>query len=247
MLADRGPDRGAPGPRPRLPYVAAVREDVAVGLAAGAWLGGKRPAVLHAELRTRHEPQRPGLAGPDVWAAVAADRGPGGATAARTRPSTSSWARSRPAPRPPRHPHRVASAGSLEADLAWAVAEMDARMHPVALLVPPGVVETGRAHGAAPAAPSPIRHRCRGTPTTAGAGHDLAVGRARRRRQAARRRAPDPRQRLHLPRVVLARRPPPEFLHDRLDGARPGDRARPRAGPPARPRRRRRRRWQLSS
>ena len=31
---------------PRLPYVAAVREDVAVGLAVGAWFGGKRPAVL---------------------------------------------------------------------------------------------------------------------------------------------------------------------------------------------------------
>src|SRR5499425_2272576 len=31
---------------PRLPYVAAPREDVAVGMAAGAWFGGRRPAVL---------------------------------------------------------------------------------------------------------------------------------------------------------------------------------------------------------
>src|SRR5712691_7850744 len=31
---------------PRLPYVPAVREDVAVGLAAGAWLAGRRPVVL---------------------------------------------------------------------------------------------------------------------------------------------------------------------------------------------------------
>src|SRR5581483_2295342 len=31
---------------PRLPYVAAVREAVAVGLAGGAWFGGRRPAVL---------------------------------------------------------------------------------------------------------------------------------------------------------------------------------------------------------
>jgi sulfopyruvate decarboxylase alpha subunit len=31
---------------PRLPYVPAVREDVAVGLAAGAWLAGRRPMVL---------------------------------------------------------------------------------------------------------------------------------------------------------------------------------------------------------
>lgn len=31
---------------PRLPYVAAVKEDVAIGLGAGAWLAGKTPAVL---------------------------------------------------------------------------------------------------------------------------------------------------------------------------------------------------------
>ena len=31
---------------PRLPYVAAPREDLAVGLAGGAWLGGRRPVVL---------------------------------------------------------------------------------------------------------------------------------------------------------------------------------------------------------
>jgi len=52
-------------------------------------------------------------------------------------------------------PHRVAAAESLDADLAWAMAEMDARMQPVALLIPPGVVETGCAHGAAPAAVMP--------------------------------------------------------------------------------------------
>jgi len=32
--------------RPGLPYVAAVREDVAVGVAGGAWLAGRRPAVV---------------------------------------------------------------------------------------------------------------------------------------------------------------------------------------------------------
>ena len=32
--------------RPRAPYLPAAREDIAVGLAAGAWLGGRRPAVL---------------------------------------------------------------------------------------------------------------------------------------------------------------------------------------------------------
>src|SRR6266446_7776970 len=31
---------------PRLPYIPAPREDVAVGLAAGAWFAGRRPTVL---------------------------------------------------------------------------------------------------------------------------------------------------------------------------------------------------------
>ena len=31
---------------PRLPYVPAVREDVAVGMAAGAWLAGRAPFVI---------------------------------------------------------------------------------------------------------------------------------------------------------------------------------------------------------
>jgi len=43
-------------------------------------------------------------------------------------------------------PHRVLSAASIEVDLSWAVAEMEQRLSPVALLVPPGVVEMGRAH-----------------------------------------------------------------------------------------------------
>jgi hypothetical protein len=44
-------------------------------------------------------------------------------------------------------PHRVLAPDSLDADLAWAAAEMDARRSPVALLVPPKVVETGAALG----------------------------------------------------------------------------------------------------
>ena len=31
---------------PRFPWLATVREDVAVGLAAGVWLGGRRPVVV---------------------------------------------------------------------------------------------------------------------------------------------------------------------------------------------------------
>src|SRR5262249_56157841 len=40
-----GPIRDLGSP-PRLSYVAAVREDVAVGMAAGAWFAGRRPVVL---------------------------------------------------------------------------------------------------------------------------------------------------------------------------------------------------------
>ena len=140
---------------PRLPYVAAVREDVAVGLAAGAWLGGKRPAVLmqNSGLGTSLNALASlalmyGL--PSLL--IVTWRGHGGQDAPE---HILMGAISPPLLDLLGIPHRVASAGSLEADLAWAVAEMDARMHPVALLVPPGVVETGRAHGAAPAVPLP--------------------------------------------------------------------------------------------
>ena len=135
---------------PRLPYVAAVREDVAIGLAAGAWLGGKRPAVLmqNSGLGTSLNALASlalmyGL--PSLL--VVTWRGHGGQDA-------------------PEHilmgaispslldllgiPHRVVGAASLDADLAWAVTQMDARMQPVALLVPPGVVETGRSHAGPP-------------------------------------------------------------------------------------------------
>ena len=40
------------------------------------------------------------------------------------------------------------SAESAAADIAWAAKEMDTRMQPVAIVVPPNVVETGRVHAA---------------------------------------------------------------------------------------------------
>src|SRR5262245_39117586 len=49
---------------PRLPYVATPREDAAVGLAAGAWFAGRRPAVLMQNSGlgpTRTPPARPPL------------------------------------------------------------------------------------------------------------------------------------------------------------------------------------------
>src|SRR5687768_2754923 len=44
-------------------------------------------------------------------------------------------------------PHRVLSTETAAADIAWAAKEMDARMQPVALVVPPKVVEMGAVHG----------------------------------------------------------------------------------------------------
>ncbi|HEY7651020.1 MAG TPA: thiamine pyrophosphate-binding protein, partial [Methylomirabilota bacterium] len=133
---------------PRVPYVSAVREDVAVGLAGGAWFGGRRPAVLM---------QNSGL-GTSLNALASFSlmyglpllllvtwRGHGGKDA-------------------PEHilmgaitprllealgiPYRVLAALSLEADVSWARHEMDARMQPVALLVPPGIFPQ---HKSAPA------------------------------------------------------------------------------------------------
>jgi len=137
-------ERGA-----RAPYVAAVREDAAVGVAAGAWFGGRRPVVLmqNSGLGTSLN----ALASLSLMYGLPALlvvtwRGFGGKDA-------------------PEHiltgeispkllellgvPYRVLAADSLDADLAWAAVEMDARRSPVALLVPPKIVETGGVEAAA--------------------------------------------------------------------------------------------------
>ena len=151
---------------PRLPYVAAPREDVAVGLAAGAWFGGRRPVVLmqNSGLGTSLN----ALASLSLMYGLPALllvtwRGHGGKDA-------------------PEHiltgeisprllellgiPHRVLSADTIEADVAWAVDAMDRLMQPVALLVPPGVVEVGKAHSG-------------GVPRADGEGHGGADATAR--------------------------------------------------------------------
>jgi phosphonopyruvate decarboxylase len=131
---------------PRLPYVPAVREDVAVGLAAGAWLAGRSPLVIM---------QNSGL-GTSLNAVVSLSlmyrlpalllvtwRGYGGKDA-------------------PEHivmgeisprlldligvPHRVLGVDTVAADMAWARAESARLSQPVALLLPPGVMAT-REHG----------------------------------------------------------------------------------------------------
>lgn len=128
---------------PRLPYVPAVREDVAVGLAAGAWLAGRRPMVLM---------QNSGL-GTSLNALVSLSllyrlpalllvtwRGHAGKDA-------------------PEHllmgeispgllemigvPHRVLSPRTVADDVAWGRTESERLSQPVALLLPPGLLETG--------------------------------------------------------------------------------------------------------
>jgi hypothetical protein len=67
-------------------------------------------------------------------------------------------------------PHRVLAADTLEADLAWVAETMDRLMQPIALLVPPGVVEVGKAghgtHVAAGAPKAPADARPSGAPRT---------------------------------------------------------------------------------
>ena len=131
---------------PRLPYLAAVREDVAVGLAAGAWFAGKKPAILI---------QNSGL-GTSLNALVSLSlmyklpcllltswRGYEGKDAPEHRlmgeisPALLDLLGIR---------HRALKAGSLEGDLAWATAEAERRSEPVALLLPPGVISSGHGH-----------------------------------------------------------------------------------------------------
>ena len=136
---------------PRLPYVPAVREDVAVGLAAGAWLAGRRPMVLM---------QNSGL-GTSLNALVSLSlmyrlpalllvtwRGHGGKDApehllmGEISPSLLEMIRI---------PHRVLSAKTLADDIAWGRAESERLSQPVALLLPPGILETAADTAAAPA------------------------------------------------------------------------------------------------
>ncbi len=127
---------------PRLPYVPAVREDVAVGLAAGAWLAGRRPMVLM---------QNSGL-GTSMNALVSLSlmyrlpalllvtwRGHRGKDA----PEHLLMGEISPALLEMlRIPHRILSAKSIADDVTWGRAESDRLSQPVALLLPPGILDT---------------------------------------------------------------------------------------------------------
>jgi phosphonopyruvate decarboxylase len=128
-------------------YAPAVREDVAVGLAAGAWLAGRRPVVLmqNSGLGTSMN----ALASLSLMYGlplllIVTWRGHGGKdapehilTGAITEPLLALLG----------IPHRVLSASSAASDVSWAKAEMDRRSAPVALVVPPGLFAADKEHG----------------------------------------------------------------------------------------------------
>ena len=148
---------------PQAPWIPSVREDVAVGLAAGAWLGGRRPVVVmqNSGLGTSLNALASlslmyGLPALLIvtWRGFAGQDAPEHILMGEISPNLLTLCGVA---------HRVLSAASLEADLAWAVAEMEQRLKPVALLVPPGVVEMGRAH--ARAADQPATREGGGVPS----------------------------------------------------------------------------------
>ena len=149
----------------RAPYVAAVREDAAVGVAAGAWFGGRRPAVLmqNSGLGT----SLTALASLSLmyglpvllvvtWRGYEGKDAPEHILTGQITPKLLELLGI---------PFRVLAGDSLDGDLAWAAREMTARMQPVALVVPPRVVEAGAVHAGAAAA----EHRAMVASPTAGA------------------------------------------------------------------------------
>jgi phosphonopyruvate decarboxylase len=131
-------------PGPARPYVAAVREDVGVGVAAGAWFAGRRPAVLmqNSGLGTSMNAlaSLTLLYGLPVlllvtWRGHGKDA-PEHVLTGRITPALLELLGI---------PHRVLAPASTAADLGWATAEMERRSGPVALVVPPGLLEA--AHG----------------------------------------------------------------------------------------------------
>jgi phosphonopyruvate decarboxylase len=131
---------------PRLPYVPAVREDVAVGVAAGAWLAGRSPLVimqnsglgtsLNAVVSLSLMYRLPALL-LVTWRGYAGKDAPEHIVMGEISPRLLDLIGV---------PHRVLATGTVAADIAWARAESTRLSQPVALLLPPGVMATR--HGA---------------------------------------------------------------------------------------------------
>src|SRR5215470_4877074 len=128
------------------PYIAVVREDAAVGLAAGAWFAGRRPCVLmqNSGLGTSLNALASlslmyGLPALVVvtWRGHEGKDAPEHILTGRITPQILDLLGV---------PYRVLSAGTAAADVAWAAKEMDTLMQPVAIVVPPKVVATGIGH-----------------------------------------------------------------------------------------------------
>jgi len=148
----------------RLPWIATPREDVAVGLAAGAWLGGRRPAVLmqNSGLGTSLNALASlslmyGLPALLVvtWRGYQGKDAPEHILTGEISPRLLDLLRI---------PHRVPTVASFADDVRWAATEMEHLKQPVALLIAPGIVETGGVHGGATSPPHAPRTA---TPTRA--------------------------------------------------------------------------------
>jgi len=148
----------------RLPYVPAVREDIAVGVAAGAALAGRAPAVLMqnsglgtslnalASLSLMYRLPALLLV---TWRGYAGRDAPEHLLMGQISPGLFELLGI---------PHRPLARERVAEDLGWAHAESTRLSQPVALLLPPGIVEnaaTGAADiawpagGSTPAGPPP--------------------------------------------------------------------------------------------
>ncbi|HET7876690.1 MAG TPA: thiamine pyrophosphate-dependent enzyme [Methylomirabilota bacterium] len=143
---------GALETHPRLPYVPAVREDVAVGLAAGAWLAGRTPVVLmqnsglgtslNALVSLSLMYRLPALL-LVTWRGYQGKDAPEHVLMGEISPSLLGLIGI---------PHRILGPATVAEDIGWARAESERLCQPVALLLPPGVVDTE------PAGPPPASH-----------------------------------------------------------------------------------------
>ena len=125
---------------PRFPWLAAVREDVAVGLAAGAWLGGRRPVVVMQNsglgvslnaLGSLHSLYELPVLLLVTWRGYHGQDAPEHLVMGEVLPRLLDLFGI---------PHRTPSAGELPQATLWAAATSRETRKPVAVLVAPGVL-----------------------------------------------------------------------------------------------------------